>query len=391
MPFTSRNTNYSLLQGFDEYIDDYIANYALEYDQVPNTGKHDEHNTEKGFFPSARFKHYCLVESVLAFLFLLCFGATFALPRGILSFILQFKSISLTLSTGCCIIGAYFTDLYENAGAQTAIQRLKEVEEDQVEKKTSQVFYLALHPLEMPFLLEKVMAQIGESAFVGFDQVANLVLLHELFVLMTALEVVPFCWTRCLGKIAAISCIGWIKDVTSRLAQFFIAKNGSVNILVSLLHRVIDAIFSFLLAIPIAIYAGKVIRIILKSQCFQRMNSSKVKQPIFRHPVMNVVVSMVTAHLLAFSYYLAIVIWFAPNDNIGSASCVGSNQDGGGGDGSGEICIDKVDFFFWSVTTDHQVMPQFFVLLGILSIYLSRCLKQVAERRKQEEQEEANG
>ena len=356
----------------------------------------------------ANFKHYCIIGSILLVSFGVTFAASFTLPDGVLNFAIKVKSVCMICSSVSCISAAYLTD-YFNTWARKEVSEkhfhVKNEEklwqsafEDQAEKNSKDdadgfisgvhfgdVTFLSLNPIDSASQLLKVVFEMSESAFVGFDHNATLVLLYELFVCTCRYEVRTFSALGCSAKIAALSAFSFSKDVAGRVAQFFFV--GAMSEISVIIHRVVDASFSFIVTMTIAYLAFRVARSTAKSVRFQQKNSSAEARSLLSHPLLRIVVATGLIQIIHFAYYLSMVVGYIP-----SADMEMYNEDR---DEYRRFARHQY-YAFWSLGTHHQIMLQIFSLIGILLIFLSRiqipvpsCVKWHWSKRRDAEAGEA--
>ena len=138
-------------------------------------------------------------------------ATSFLLPKGILRFVIQFKSICLFLASICCTLGELATDQIAPIYFRTVLDHYYVGEE----KKDSAFPHISLNPRKSSFVLTQVSLLIGEAAFVGFNRVASLIFLHELFVCTCRHQKRAFNWIGCLGRIVGVSTVSLVVVVTT--------------------------------------------------------------------------------------------------------------------------------------------------------------------------------
>ena len=139
-----------------------------------------------------------------------------------------------------------------------------------------------------------------------------------------------------------------------------------------LLYRVFDASFSSLLTLALCYYAFRVARSIVKSLQFQQKNSTSMSSSssnavggfaisglVFRSPLFRIVLSVAAMQCAIFFYHLTIVLAYRPVKEDMSCSDQGP-------------CTMEEYQPFWSVRTDHQIIPQCLSFFGMSLIYLLR-------------------
>ena len=221
--------------------------------------------------------------------------------------------------------------------------------------------YIALDALHTPRLLFKLIFSVAESAFLSFEQNATLVLLYELFACTCRCEVRSFSAFDCGLKIALLSSISFVKDVFGVTIQFLLLDDRfEVSAIVTIINRVVDASFSFLLTLPVLYLSVRVGHSAVKSVRFQQQNSSAGASSVLAHPLLRIVVSVALVQIITFVYYLIKVVAFIPKHELREEEW---KEEG---------AIKWWKEAFWSISTPHCVMPQWFSLLGIVLMFLSR-------------------
>ena len=196
--------------------------------------------------------------------------------------------------------------------------------------------------------------------------------MYEVFVATCRIEQRTFRSLHCLARIAVLSAVSLIKDVTGRTALFLFTGNDlSISEFYMLLYRVFDASFSSLLTLALCYYAFRVARSIVKSLQFQQKNSTSMSSSssnavggfaisglVFRSPLFRIVLSVAAMQCAIFFYHLTIVLAYRPVKEDMSVLDQGPT-------------IEEYQPF-WSLRTDHQIIPQCLSFLGMSLIYLSR-------------------
>ena len=288
-------------------------------------------------------------------------AASFGLPKGLLRFTIQFKSISLILAGVCCFSAEYTTDKLAPAYFETVMDKHQEYLNDESDES---VTHLGLSPFESPLILYKMLLHVGEAALVGFSHNATLVFLYELFLCTCRCEKRVYSWIGCLARIAVASAVSLVKDVMGRTVMFFFidVKRGTTPTEFNLiLYRVFDASYSFLLTIAVGFFSVRVAYSTTKSVQFQQNNSSAQKtKSSCGNPLFRIVISVMLIHCAIFAYDLAMVVGYMPDKE--DKTCLRLSPD----------CFLEMFLPFWTMDTPHKIVQQFLSLMEILFIYLSR-------------------